>query len=141
MQHPWQYSVRSTKRTQPRRRLAASVFNFHCPGHARSRQLPSIMLSQGAKLVLPFNRPGPHGRTSADAILQHLSERQFVRPHATLKDVLTRFVVEAQLPLDAAERAIAWLELAGDRAIGRLRRSELAQLSCCLERFAEQSLS
>ena len=89
--------------------------------------------------MLPFNRPSPHGRITADAILHHLSERQFVRPHAALTDVLTRFAMEAQLPLDAAERAIAWLELAGDRAIGRLRRSELAQLSCCLERFAEQS--
>ncbi|QOV92026.1 hypothetical protein [Humisphaera borealis] len=76
----------------------------------------------------------------ADELLAALSERQFIRPHSSigvaLAELATRYSFCDLIP----GRALAWLELDGSVAIGRLRRSELSQLSRCIHRFWRQTL-
>jgi hypothetical protein len=73
----------------------------------------------------------------AGRLLASLSERQHLKPHATLADVLrgvamSRGLHEATL-LPAADRA----EIDTDRAIGRLRRVDLIRVA----RFAARELA
>jgi hypothetical protein len=67
----------------------------------------------------------------AEAILGDLTTRQHVRPHMALRAVLAGMSV---CPV-AAERAIEWLGLDGDTAVGRVKRAELIQLARSLHRF------
>jgi hypothetical protein len=82
--------------------------------------------------------PDSQGRASsrklpvdADALLASLTTLQHVYPHKALRAVIG----ETRACPVAAERAIEWLGLDGDIAIGRLKRTELIQLARSLHRF------
>ena len=77
---------------------------------------------------------------SADGVLKELTVRQHLAPHRPLQEVLAETVEVTGVCPAAAQRALAWLGLPGDRAIGRLRRSELMQLARCMCRFWTDTL-
>jgi hypothetical protein len=77
----------------------------------------------------------------SDEILDELTTRQHLFPHHALSRVLAESAAEIGFCPAAAERAVAWLQLDGNAAIGRLRRTELAQLARCVYRFWRQSLA
>ena len=75
----------------------------------------------------------------AEDILRELSVRQHLTPRRPLKQVVAETVdVTGACPV-AAERAMTWLGLAPELAIGRLRRSELMQLARSMYRFWAES--
>ena len=73
--------------------------------------------------------------SQADSLLRDLSTRQHLQPHVPLGDVLGAVTDDTGLCPQAAERAVGWLGLDPERAIGRLRRSELSQLAQSIDRF------
>ena len=75
----------------------------------------------------------------ADDILHDLTTRQHLLPHRPVGEVLAASAVEIGFCTDAAARAVEWLKLDRSSAIGRLRRSELAQLSLSIYRFWRQA--
>ncbi len=82
--------------------------------------------------------PDSEGRASsrqlpvdADALLAALTTLQHTYPHKALRAVIS----DTRACPVAAERAIEWLGLDGDVAIGRLKRAELIQLARSLHRF------
>lgn len=77
--------------------------------------------------------PGP------EEVLADLTTRQHLRPLAPLADVLERSAAALGLCPIVARRAVAWLELDPGRAVGRLTRTELTQLSRCVARYAQQA--
>ena len=77
----------------------------------------------------------------SDQILDDLTARQHLFPHRALSQLLAESAAEIGFCPVAAERAIAWLQLDGGAAIGRLRRTELAQLARCVYRFWRQTLA
>lgn len=77
--------------------------------------------------------PGP------DEILRDLSDRQFTHPHRPLGDVLADLARRSGLCPAAAGRAVAWLELSPAVAVGRLTRTQLAQLARSAHRFGRQA--
>ena len=85
------------------------------------------------------------GRESVNAdsvrILEELSIRQHLQPHRPVREVLSDVQQELALCPKAAQTAMEWLHLDGEQAIGRLRRSELIQLSRSIQRFWRQSLT
>ena len=78
-------------------------------------------------------------KLDAGAILQELTTRQFVRPHAPLSAAMAAAAGRLGFCDAAGERAILRLELDPAAAVGRLRRTELAQLAHAVCRFARQS--
>ncbi|HLL89163.1 MAG TPA: hypothetical protein VK324_07655 [Tepidisphaeraceae bacterium] len=68
-------------------------------------------------------------------MLQLLTERQFVRPHSAVGDVLDDVGQLARVCPDVADRAVRWLSLDTTQPIGRLRRTQLTQLAQCISRF------
>lgn len=85
------------------------------------------------------------GRESVNAdsarILEELSIRQHLQPHRLVREVLSDAQLELGLCPKAAQTAMEWLQLDGGQAIGRLRRSELIQLSRSIHRFWRQASS
>jgi len=77
----------------------------------------------------------------SDEILNDLTTRQHLFPQQGLSRVLAESEAEIGFCPAAAERAIAWLQLDAGTAIGRLRRTELAQLARCVYRFWRQSIA
>ena len=73
--------------------------------------------------------------SQADSILRDLSTRQHLQPHAPLGDVLEAVTDDTGVCPQATERAVGWLGLDPERAIGRLRRTELSQLAQSIDRF------
>src|SRR4051794_462583 len=74
-------------------------------------------------------------------ILNDLTARQHLFPHRVLSHVLAESAGEIGFCPSAADRAVAWLQLDGGASIGRLRRTELAQLARCVYRFWRQTLA
>jgi hypothetical protein len=79
---------------------------------------------------------------SADAqqILDVLTRRQFTHPHAPLREALQATVEELGCCPQAIATATQWLQVDPDKAIGRLRRTELTQLARSIHRFWGQSV-
>jgi hypothetical protein len=77
----------------------------------------------------------------SDEILNDLSNRQHLFPRRALSQVLAESAEAIGFCPAAAARSVAWLQLDGSAAIGRLRRTELAQLARCVYRFWRQSLA
>ena len=75
----------------------------------------------------------------SDAILNVLTSRQHTRPHAPLVEVLRTVMEELHCCPEALARATRWLKLDPSQPIGRLRRTELIQLSKAVHRFWQQS--
>ena len=78
--------------------------------------------------------------TDAEGILHELTTRQHLAPHRPLREVVAETTGATGVCPDAADRALAWLNLAPDRPVGRLRRSELMQLARSMYRFWTESL-
>lgn len=83
---------------------------------------------------MPYNDP-------PDSIVQLLTNRQHLRPHLSVREVLEQAITELGCCPIAIDRATQWLNLDTTRAIGRLRRSELLQLSRSVHRFWRASSS
>ena len=73
-------------------------------------------------------------QVSADTILDVLTRKQFVHPHATLEQILTETLQELGAPPDSGNSILQRLSLDPAGAIGRLRRCELTQLARVLHR-------
>ncbi|HRK29953.1 MAG TPA: hypothetical protein PLD59_02660 [Tepidisphaeraceae bacterium] len=72
---------------------------------------------------------------TSEAILSFLTERQFVRPHRRLGDVMIDLHQATGACELAVNRAMEWLKLDAAAPVGRLRRTELTQLSRSIHRF------
>ena len=68
-----------------------------------------------------------------------LQKQQFVRPHQTVLQALLGVGQEVRLCPTAVERAMNWLQIDAQKAIGRLRKSELLQLARSIQRFWRQN--
>jgi hypothetical protein len=97
-------------------------------------------MNQGAT---PGGRQGDGARAGldAEAILQELTTRQHLSPHRPLGQVVADLVDRTGVCPVAAERALAWLSLDGNRPVGRLRRGELSQLARAVHRFWVRALA
>ena len=84
---------------------------------------------------------GSPAETDSDAILRHLTTQQHLHPHQGTGDVLAQTVDRFGCCPVAIETALAWLKLDGHLPIGRLRRTELVQLSKAVHRFWSKSAS
>jgi hypothetical protein len=71
----------------------------------------------------------------SNRILEDLASRQFLRPHATVGEVLSAAAERLGFCRHAATRALRWLEIRPQQTIGRLRRTELIQLAQSVHRF------
>lgn len=72
---------------------------------------------------------------SSDAIAELLTNRQHLRPHLGVREVLDHVIAELGCCPIAIDRATEWLSLDTNRLIGRLRRSELLQLARSVDRY------
>lgn len=70
-----------------------------------------------------------------EQILEHLTLRQHVAPHRPLGEALEELCRSVGACPVAVERAADWLEFPAELSFGRLRRSELVQLSRSIHRF------
>ena len=75
----------------------------------------------------------------SDQLLQLLTTRQHLAPLAGVGEVLQRLSNELGICPTVIARAMEWLETDRKIAIGRLRRTELTQLSRVLHRFWRQT--
>jgi hypothetical protein len=90
-----------------------------------------------------INHPQSAGKVpnvNSEVILNHLTSQQHLHPHRTVGQVLDETVEAFGCCPQAIERGIEWLGIEADRAIGRLRRSELVQLSKAVHRFWTQNI-
>ncbi len=71
----------------------------------------------------------------ADQLLQAISTRQFLQPHQPLSEALQAISDELAVCPQAIDTAITWLGVDSTTAIGRLRRTELMQLTRSIHRF------
>jgi hypothetical protein len=71
----------------------------------------------------------------SNRILEDLSRRQFLRPHATIGDALGTASMDLGFCAGAASEALRWLDINPLLSIGRLRRIELTQLARSIYRF------
>ena len=77
--------------------------------------------------------------TDSDSMLSFLTHRQHLHPHQGLGQALDDTIEHFGCCPQAVARALEWLKLDGQSAIGRLRRSELVQLARVIHRFWSQS--
>jgi hypothetical protein len=70
-----------------------------------------------------------------DMLLTHLTTGQYLHPHLSTLDVLDQTTERFGCCPQAIRRALVWLHADGEKAIGRLRRSELVQLARAVHRF------
>jgi|GEM_PF-4799292 len=82
------------------------------------------------------------GLASADAdrILADLLARQHLNPHKPLGEVLDAAGSAFSWCPNAVRTAVDWLSLNPDQAVGRLRKTELIQLSRSIHRFWLQAI-
>ena len=73
---------------------------------------------------------------ASETLLERLTVRQHVTPHAPLGEAVRMAALRAGYCSKAVDHALRRLELPADRLIGRLRRSELMQLARCVDRFS-----
>lgn len=76
---------------------------------------------------------------TAESLLEFLTERQYVTPREGVGSVLDLAGERLGVCPVAAARAMDWLDIDPAHALGRLRRTELTQLSRCLHRFTKQA--
>jgi len=86
-----------------------------------------------------FIRPAPPA--DSDAILNILTTRQHLNPHAPLDDALRSVIDDLGCCQAAVQHANEWLKLNPAQPIGRLRRTELMQLAKAVHRFWGRSLA
>jgi hypothetical protein len=72
---------------------------------------------------------------SLDSLVLLFTDRQHLRPHLSVREVLEQATTELGCCPVAIDRATAWLNLDTTCAIGRLRRTELLQLARSVHRF------
>ena len=75
----------------------------------------------------------------SDAILRVLTTRQYLNPREPLGEVFRSVIEQLDCCPQALARATEWLKLDPSALIGRLRRTELMQLSRAIHRFWEQN--
>jgi hypothetical protein len=75
----------------------------------------------------------------ADGVLEVLTRRQHLQPHAPLAAVLRETILELRCCPEAVRRAMQWLQLDPQRPVGRLRRTELTQLARTIYRMWRQA--
>lgn len=73
--------------------------------------------------------------TTARRILAVLTERQYLRPHLPIREALMRIALDLRVRPAVMDEALRWLQLDSQRSIGRLQRTELAQLACSIDRL------
>lgn len=71
----------------------------------------------------------------AETLLDFFTERQYVKPRASVWELLLDAEQRFGVCPAVSRRALTWLELEESRSVGRLRRTELMQLARCLHRF------
>lgn len=81
-----------------------------------------------------------HDCIDAEGILRYLSARQHVLPHRTVRETTSELISRFDACPVAIARSIDWLNLDADIAIGRLRRTELIQLSNSIHRYWRAAL-
>ena len=77
----------------------------------------------------------------SDEILNDLTTRQYLFPRRPVGQVLADSAAELGFCPAAAQRAVEWLRLDPNGAVGRLQRTQLAQIARCVYRFWQQSLA
>ena len=77
----------------------------------------------------------------AETILSFLSESQYLHPHQPLEEVLQGAADVAGVCPEAIAMTMQRLQLDSSKRIGRLRSSELVQLSRCIYRNWKQAAS
>jgi len=75
----------------------------------------------------------------SETILEVLTRRQHLRPHAPLSDVLRDTIEEIGCCPEAVRRAMQRLQLDWNKPVGRLRRTELTQLARSIYRIWRQA--
>jgi len=76
----------------------------------------------------------------SEAIMELLTTHQHLHPHEATQDALARLTRELGCCPAAIARATGWLHLSAEQSIGRLRRTELLQLSKAIQRFWKLSI-
>jgi hypothetical protein len=84
-----------------------------------------------------MNRPTLRRLINEDfqKLLDALTTAQHLHPHDSVQAVLDRTVQQIGVCPVAVEQSLQWLQLDGATRIGRLRRTELMQLSRTVHRF------
>jgi hypothetical protein len=77
----------------------------------------------------------------ANQLLADLSMRQYLRPHASLREALAASAEAVGFCPRAADAAMRWLDSDPSRSIGRLRRTELTQLANSIHRFWRHAMA
>src|SRR5262245_48381150 len=77
---------------------------------------------------------------SSDALLNGLSTEQHIHPHESVAEALEAARQKIGFCPLAGENALRWLQIDGATTIGRLRRTELMQLSRCIYRFWREAV-
>ncbi len=70
-----------------------------------------------------------------ESLLQVLTTRQHVSPHEPVAQSLAHAVGDLGVCPNAVAQSLGWLQLDPAKSIGRLRRTELMQLTRTLHRF------
>lgn len=93
--------------------------------------------------MTPIHQQQLAGRHPADvdanAILEHLTTRQHVNPHATIREAIDQTIERFGCCPAAIQRGMQWLGIDPSQAIGRLRRGQLVQLARAVHRFWSQN--
>jgi len=71
-------------------------------------------------------------------LLEKLTIQQHLHPHRDLKRVLEHAALKLEYCPASTGRAVQWLGLDASTSIGRVRRTELAQLARSIHRFSKQ---
>lgn len=87
-----------------------------------------------------FHNPLHITTADSDQILAYLLARQHLNPHKLLGEVLDAAGSAFSWCPNAARTAVDWLSLNTDQAVGRLRKTELIQLSRSIHRFWLQAI-
>jgi hypothetical protein len=74
-----------------------------------------------------------------DSLLDALTTAQYLSPHESLAQALTRTADALGVCPQAVNHAITWLQVKPATPIGRLRRTELMQLARSIHRFWRQA--
>jgi hypothetical protein len=84
-----------------------------------------------------------HRDSAIDAarILEDLTQRQYLRPHAGSGETLSASAAKLGFCPRAAEHAMRWLDIDPSRGIGHLRRTQLTQLANSIYRFWQHALA
>src|SRR5947199_9619138 len=98
---------------------------------ARLKEIVHMTRSQLRKLL----------GADSEMVLEALTRRQHLHPHAPLEQVLRETIDELHCCPQAVRRAVEWLELDRQMPIGRLRRTELTQLARSIYRLWRQSVT